>query len=1148
MITQFENARDRNIETAWRHGGKFEGHKVTDSMFLEWWEKRASEVDSSDPMWDYYQQSLFQYRFQIGEQKISLKYEQGKVSETDVARWYVEQAGKVPKDSAVWRELMTNAAKFKKAAQTAAASRRSKAKVDTFADDWQAAYDKYAKPAAVVETIFGAYTTVTLDTPYAPTIIGALGNVSNRTGGSAATGEGREVIESETVTLQAQLAAIESDPRWDPPGGKGWKDMLAEADPSFHGHLTTHYLQQSQSRAIIGFKQQLRLARKKGYSSYVDDAQRHIDGAVATKHALQGFNAIGHAQELINTALESGMTDPTLSPDERERIRQNLKGKLQKLSDRAFNKGLMEVTGAIDTDIKWLDGKPLGSKRAGTEGPGEGISQLGQTIGRMAVNDKAQLDLLAKGKGFEVRDEAGNPVIVDRDSMPPPAQGVRLTLKRTKGTPDHPSVSYLAREDGIPMKVEVAAMIDPFTGEPLAKLPDQSSGIVGYFYPGKDGDEDDAWGVILNDGTVQFTHTDPFSSANVQKRGINSDGKGYTVTINPGSSGRRGAIQVPDPNAPADDPGRKVWIADPRAALDDKYTKGDRPIDQTLSGKIDDGPGGSGANVDDVTATFNPDGTRKLTAPKVGEAALRHGFNDAQWANIQKLPPELRDYVIDRGLTSIPADATADQVRAVRDGKGVRTEGGQMVNGTVVPGKVIPIEEDDWKAKGHTNVGDSTPYRTSDDIMARIRARKDEFNREQEQAGRQGRGGNINTDPEYIKLQSELMHAGDGGAEAGEAPPEKPFNYSQDATARRRYDSDYAEWQQRRTVESGRPPEQIQADIDRLRGSWGGGKLATDAKMTELQSELAHSKTGQIRVAQGLVDTVTNVLNRIGFHDPVNPQTTGTALAYSKDSIKRQEYVAHGFTDEEIADHFAMDPNLNTVQKLGEAWHEVRRIQAGAHLSDNDFNAQIMREFGVPEPIIRRMGRPPGEASQLDAQRARIGLPVSRQMRDEDGMPIGDEEILNPDDHIPDGFTSGPFIWGGGKAPEFERETYGPPAPTNVPGIQPQIRMPNMVAGMQGSLDQALAAHRQQQAAAIPSRAIYDPVSRSMVQPQASKPIQTVIKTPKPPETHPIPDPKPRPAPPPIKPKKPIAPARPRTPVSGSIYQQGGGKPNTGGY
>lgn len=1103
MITQYENARDRNIQQAWMHGGKFEGKPVTDGRFLAWWEKRASEVDSSDPMWDYYQQSLFQYRFQIGEQKTTLAYTQGKMSESDVARFYVEEAGKVPKDSAIWRDLMTNAAKFRKAAQSSAAARRSTAKVDTFSADWQRAYDKYAKPAAVIESIFGSYVTVTLDTPYAPTITGALGNVSSKTGGSAVEGTGREVIESETVTLRAQLAAIESDPRWDPPNGKGWKDMLREADPSFNGHLDTRYLQRTQSRAIIGFKEQLRLARKKGYSSYVDNAQASIDRAIGTKHALAGFNAIGHAQELINTALEKGMTDPSITPAERQAIRDVLKGQLKDLSDRAFRHGQMEVTGAIESDIKWLSGDPQGSRRGGTEGPGEGISQLGQTIGKMAVEDEAQLDLLAKGEGYEITDEGGNPIIVSKDKMPPAAPGTRLVLKRTKGTEGHPAVAYFHREEGIPMTVEIASMLDPFTGTPMASLPDQTSGVVGYYYPGK-GASDDAWGVILNDGTVQYTHTDPFSSANVAKRGLNSDGKGYTVTIDPGSSGRRYATQVDDPNST--DPTKKVWVADSRGALDPKYRQGEVPVDDTLSGETDDGPGGTGTTVGDVTKTFNPDGTRRLSAPTVGESTLRRGFSDAQWANLQKLPADLRDYVIDRGLTRIPANATEDQVRAVKEGRGSMAEGNQVVDGEVVP--IAAPEEDDWKPAGQSSVG-APEYRTSDQILADIRKRNAEFNLEQEQAGRQGRSGNINTDPLMIQLQSELAHAGESGRQ--------------------------------------RPVADIQADIEKRRSEWGGGRLATDPKMIELQSELAHSTTGQVRVAQALVTNVFDMLNRIGFHDPVNPQTTGTSLEYSKDHIKRQEYVAHGFTDEEIADHFAMDPNLDTVAKLGAAWFEVRRIQMGAHLSDSDFNAQIMRDFGVPDAIIHRMSRPPGAGSMADAQRGRIGPPATRQQRDEDGIPLGDDESLSPDDGIPDGMPRGPFIWGGGKTPEFERPVLGPPAPTAAPSASPTIRMPGMMAGLTGAMDQAIAAHRQQQAAAVPSRAIYDPASRQMIQPQPSRPMQPPIKTPKPPAPPPPPKPQPAPPPPP-KPRKPIVPARPRTPVAGSIYQQGGGKPNQGGY
>src|SRR6188768_628548 len=116
MISQYENQRDRNVEFAWNHGGKFEGQKVTDQFFLGWWQKRRNEVSDDDPMADYYDQMIFNYRFQIREQKVTLAYTQGKIKELGVARFYVEEAGKVPRNSAIWRDLMTNAARFRKAA------------------------------------------------------------------------------------------------------------------------------------------------------------------------------------------------------------------------------------------------------------------------------------------------------------------------------------------------------------------------------------------------------------------------------------------------------------------------------------------------------------------------------------------------------------------------------------------------------------------------------------------------------------------------------------------------------------------------------------------------------------------------------------------------------------------------------------------------------------------------------------------------------------------------------------------------------------------------------------------------------------------------------------------------------------------------
>src|SRR5215471_7561709 len=116
MAQQYQNQRDQNIETAWKNGGLFEGKKVTDEMYLAHWKQRMADVSPEDPMYDYYRDKIYGIEFNIAESKMSLKYARKDVTDQQMAQFYMSWAKKMPQNSANWRDLMTQAAKFKAAA------------------------------------------------------------------------------------------------------------------------------------------------------------------------------------------------------------------------------------------------------------------------------------------------------------------------------------------------------------------------------------------------------------------------------------------------------------------------------------------------------------------------------------------------------------------------------------------------------------------------------------------------------------------------------------------------------------------------------------------------------------------------------------------------------------------------------------------------------------------------------------------------------------------------------------------------------------------------------------------------------------------------------------------------------------------------
>ena len=146
LAQQYQGQRDRNIEDAWKNGGLFEGKKVTDDTFLKHWKTRMAGVSTDDPMWDYYNNMIHTYDFEIEESKMGQKYAEEKVSEGQMASFYRSWAAKLPHDSEAYRQLMTQAAKFKAAATARGYSRSSGASNDAYNARQQRTYNEHEAP------------------------------------------------------------------------------------------------------------------------------------------------------------------------------------------------------------------------------------------------------------------------------------------------------------------------------------------------------------------------------------------------------------------------------------------------------------------------------------------------------------------------------------------------------------------------------------------------------------------------------------------------------------------------------------------------------------------------------------------------------------------------------------------------------------------------------------------------------------------------------------------------------------------------------------------------------------------------------------------------------------------------------------------
>lgn len=130
---QMQGAQDKAIFDAYQNGGTYQGKPVTDAIIVKYIQGRQAEYTKDDPLYSQWGDTLFQTKFNIGEQKIITSYQQGHVGAGAVAAFYNEQLKHIPKDSAFGRTIEQHAAAYAKSAGAAAragASRAARAALD----------------------------------------------------------------------------------------------------------------------------------------------------------------------------------------------------------------------------------------------------------------------------------------------------------------------------------------------------------------------------------------------------------------------------------------------------------------------------------------------------------------------------------------------------------------------------------------------------------------------------------------------------------------------------------------------------------------------------------------------------------------------------------------------------------------------------------------------------------------------------------------------------------------------------------------------------------------------------------------------------------------------------------------------------------
>ena len=134
LAREMQNAQDAALMDAWKNGGEYLGKGVTDEQVMAHWNERLNNVAKDDPLYSQYKSTVMQLDYSISESKAAVLYAQGKLSDQGMAKFYLDWAKKVPKDSEFYRTLQKDGARFLAAASSRAASGAAAAKTKAYND------------------------------------------------------------------------------------------------------------------------------------------------------------------------------------------------------------------------------------------------------------------------------------------------------------------------------------------------------------------------------------------------------------------------------------------------------------------------------------------------------------------------------------------------------------------------------------------------------------------------------------------------------------------------------------------------------------------------------------------------------------------------------------------------------------------------------------------------------------------------------------------------------------------------------------------------------------------------------------------------------------------------------------------------------
>lgn len=567
LAEQYQADRDRNIETAWKSGGLFEGKKVTDEMFLNHWKERLAGVSQDDPMWDYYNNLIYSYQFTIEESKMGQKYAEESVSDAEMAAFYRKWANKMPMNSQNYRQLMTQAAKFKAASTSRGYGRSSQAAVKAYNARQQRTYNEHEAAYDTATALIARYAVDAgyLDSNDLNDADYGWSKLTNATG------------ENDPSNFADLLSDIGDDPRV----REAMTAIIKRQDPHFSGTFTEDSLALLANNARNGALTRARRARKAGDTSGASAADKAADNYAKSSMVIRATlgpngkdNGFVEQNEAYRAEMDAVLAPNSgASPTERAMATQRYAnwlagdgtqqlmksfpaGSFDPLS-KNYNPYASGLMGRIKNTYNALNGKPTGQTLKddtfGFSTAEAGAESDAVKLGTEVAGRNSALQAVAEGKSIVVRTDPTGKVdpsgsswsIFDRND--PELAGKEMVPFATPipGVP----VGEVRYSQAVPVKARVYGAVDARTGQGTVELkpnPAEDTDIGSRIdIQGPGGTVYTLYGVYQN-GQKVWTYVDPFSVEGRGNEGRDADGS-YAIAYHiPGAAtGGKGGGPTP---------------------------------------------------------------------------------------------------------------------------------------------------------------------------------------------------------------------------------------------------------------------------------------------------------------------------------------------------------------------------------------------------------------------------------------------------------------------------------------------------------------------------------------------------------------------------------------------------------------------------